>query len=90
MRTIGIRAFKNAATTLLQANETLVIERHGTPVGVYIPLAATDRAAKARSLTEFGSYLQTFLMAHGLTEDELAAALSEPAGDEAAGDAVGR
>ncbi len=36
MRTIGIRRLKNEATTLLNANETLIVERRGTPIGVYI------------------------------------------------------
>lgn len=89
MKTVGIRTFKNEATTLLQANETLVIERHGTPVGIYIPLVAKDRATRTRSLAEFGTYLQAFLTAHGLTEDELVAALTAPDHDEATSDAVG-
>lgn len=83
MRTVGIRTLKNEATTLLNTNETLVVERHGTPVGVYIPLAAKDRAAQARSLADLGAYLQRFLVEHGLTEDELVQALVEPIGEEA-------
>jgi hypothetical protein len=93
MRTIGIRTFKNEATSLLSADEALVIERHGTPIGIYIPLAAKDRATKARSLADFGSYLQHFLTTHGLTEEELVRALATPdtpAEPEAAADAPGR
>jgi hypothetical protein len=90
---VGIRTFKNEATTLLNANETLVVERHGTPVGVYIPFAAKDREARARSLADFGAYVQRFLAEYGLTEEELVQALTEPTGDgepEPTADAPGR
>jgi antitoxin (DNA-binding transcriptional repressor) of toxin-antitoxin stability system len=88
MRTVGIRTLKNEATTLLQANETLIVERHGAPVGVYIPLAATDRSARAQSLAAFGATLQTFLAAHGVTEEELAVALSASVPDKVLPDEV--
>jgi antitoxin (DNA-binding transcriptional repressor) of toxin-antitoxin stability system len=90
MRTVGIRTLKNEATALLNANETLIVERHGTPIGVYIPLAARDRATRARSLAEFGSVLHAFLTAHGLTEDELVAALTAPTEPEPPTDAPRR
>jgi hypothetical protein len=82
MRRVGIRTFKDTTTTLLKTQETLVVERHGTPIGVYIPLAAKDRAVRARSLADLGAYLQTFLTTHGLTEEEVARALSTPESDE--------
>jgi hypothetical protein len=90
MRTVGSQTLKNEATTLLPANETLVVERHGTPIGVSIPLAAVDRQARARALAEFGAALQAFLVEHGLTEEELAAALAEPLAPEPSVDAAGR
>jgi hypothetical protein len=93
VRTVGIRTFGNRATTLLNSNETLLVEHNGTPVGVYIPLAAKDRAAQARSLADFRSYLQRFLAEHGLTEEELVRALAEPTGHdelEPTADAPGR
>ncbi len=90
MRTIGIRRLKNEATALLNANETLVVERRGTPIGVYIPLAARDRATRAQSLADFGAMLRGFITAHGLTEDELVAALTAPAEPESGDDAPGR
>lgn len=81
MRTVGIRTFKNEATTLLNAHETLVVERRGVAVGVFIPLAAKDRSTAARSLTDLGASLQELLAAHGLTEEELVQALVGPNAD---------
>ena len=43
MRAIGVREFRDQATSLLAAGETLVIERHGEAIGFYVPIQAKDR-----------------------------------------------
>jgi len=45
MRRVGIREFKNQATSMMASGETLVIERHGTPIGFFVPVVAKDREA---------------------------------------------
>jgi hypothetical protein len=82
LRRVDIQFFTNTVEALLNTQETLVVERHGTPIGVYFPLVAEDRAVRARALADLGAYLQTFLTTHGLTEEELARALSTPEVDE--------
>ena len=43
MRAIGVREFRDQATSLLAAGETLVIGRHGEAIGFYVPIQAVDR-----------------------------------------------
>ena len=46
MRSVGVREFRDQATSMMGAGETLIIERHGEPIGFYVPIAAKDRKAK--------------------------------------------
>ncbi len=71
MRHVGIREFKDHATTMLSAGETLVIERHGTPIGFFIPVEAKDRAAGRESLGRLAHAVDDLLDRTGLDEDQL-------------------
>lgn len=68
---VGIREFKDKATTLLSSGETLVVERHGKTVGFYIPVEAKDRNAGKVVLEDFERIIDGILERTGLTEDEL-------------------
>lgn len=81
MRRVGVREFKDKATSLLSSGETLVVERHGQAVGFYIPVGAKDRAAGRAALDRLGESVEEFLARTGLTEDELVAALATPDDD---------
>ncbi len=37
MKQVGIREFRDHATKYLAGDEVLAIERHGQPIGFYIP-----------------------------------------------------
>jgi antitoxin (DNA-binding transcriptional repressor) of toxin-antitoxin stability system len=71
MRHVGIREFKNQATTMLGAGETLVIERHGTPIGFFVPIEAKDRAAGRVALGRLGRAVDDLRERTGLDEEEL-------------------
>ena len=71
MRHVGIREFKNQATAMVNAGETLVIERHGTPIGFYVPIDAKDRAAGREALGRLGRVVDDVLERTGLDEDQL-------------------
>lgn len=43
MTHVGVREFKDKATAMMSSGETLVIERHGRPIGFFVPVDATDR-----------------------------------------------
>lgn len=76
MRHVGIREFKSQATTMLSAGETLVIERHGTPIGFFVPIEAKDRDAGREALGRLGRVLDTLIDRTGLEEDELVREIS--------------
>ncbi len=76
MRTVGVREFRDQATSMMGAGETLVIERHGKPIGFFVPVTATDRRAGRQALGRLGAALEPILEATGLEEDEFVAELS--------------
>ena len=71
MRAIGVREFRDQATTLLAAGETLVIERHGEPVGFFVPITAKDRPHGREALGRLGDVVADVLARAGVDEDEL-------------------
>lgn len=76
MRRIGIRDFKDHATTYLSGDETLVIERRGQPVGFYVPIEAKDRKAGREALKRLDDAVGDVLRQTGLDEDALVAELA--------------
>ena len=71
MRAIGVREFRDKATSLLAAGETLVIERHGEAIGFYVPIQAKDRRRGRDALGRLGTAVEDLLERSGLDEDEL-------------------
>ena len=78
MRSVGVREFRDRATQLMAAGETLVIERRGEPVGFFVPIEATDRRAGGEALERLGELIDDVLAETGLTEEELVSELAEP------------
>lgn len=76
MRHVGIREFKNQATSMVNSGETLVIERHGKPIGFFVPVVAKDRSAGREALGRLGLAVQDVLDATGMDEEQLATALA--------------
>lgn len=76
MRHVGIREFKSQATTMLSAGETLVIERHGTPIGFFVPIEAKDRTAGRDALGRLGQLIDKLINFTGLEEDQLVREIS--------------
>jgi len=71
MRAVGVREFRDQATSMMGAGETLVIERHGEPIGFYVPITAKDRKAGRKALGRLGAAVDELLAAIGADEDEL-------------------
>ena len=71
MRAVGVREFRDQATSMMSAGETLVIERHGEPIGFYVPIAAKDRRAGRQALGRLGAGVEGMLAGAGIDEDEL-------------------
>ena len=73
MRSVGVREFRDRATQLIASGETLVVEKHGEPVGFFVPIVAKDRCAGAAALDRLGETVNDVLAKTGLTEDEFVA-----------------
>ena len=71
MRAIGIREFRDQATSILAGGETLVIERHGEPIGFFVPITAKDRRVGRAALGRLGEVLDDVVARTGLDEDEI-------------------
>lgn len=71
MRSVGVREFRDQATSMMGAGETLVIERHGQPIGFFVPVTAKDRKAGRKALGRLGTAMQDVLTTAGVSEDEL-------------------
>lgn len=71
MRHVGIREFKDQATSMLGAGETLVIERYGRPIGFFVPIEAKDRAGGRNALGRLGEAVENLLEHTGIDEEQL-------------------
>lgn len=76
MRTMGVREFRDQATSVMAAGETLVIERHGEPIGFFVPITAKDRPAGRAALGRLGELVVEVMDQVGVDEDELVAEVS--------------
>lgn len=78
MRPIGIRAFRDEATKHLAAREALEIQRHGHPVGYFVP----HRDADGRPpLAVLARLLDRAIDESDLSQAELVALLAEARAD---------
>lgn len=77
MRSVGVREFRDQATTLMKLGETIRIERHGKPVGFFVPVPTPkhDRREINESLDRLGDVVERVLAQTGLNEEDLVRAL---------------
>ena len=71
MRHVGVREFKDHATAMMSAGETLVIERHGKPIGFFVPVDAKDRKRGRAALGRLGQAVDAISAETGLDEEQL-------------------
>jgi antitoxin (DNA-binding transcriptional repressor) of toxin-antitoxin stability system len=83
MKRVGVREFRNHATQYLAGDEVLAIERHGQPIGFYIPAQASKQESFAHALERLEQTVQRVLAETGMSEDELSRLydLAEPLPD---------
>lgn len=79
MKHVGVREFKNKATSLIAEGENLVIEKHGKPVGFYLPIKVKDRSGPEikASVERLDALMADILARTGMSEDEFIAELTE-------------
>ncbi len=71
MKRVGVREFRDHATRYLAGDEVLAIERHGQPIGFYVPTGASRQESFARALEQLEQKVQRVLAETGLSEEEL-------------------
>jgi hypothetical protein len=71
MKRVGVREFRDRATRYLAGDEVLAIERHGQPIGFYIPTEAGRRERFAQALDRLEQTVRRVLAETGLSEEEL-------------------
>ena len=83
MKRVGVREFRDHATRYLAGDEVLAIERHGRPIGFFIPTGANRQDSAAQSLDRLEQTVFRVLAETGMTEDELSRLfnLNEPLPD---------
>ena len=77
MRSVGVREFRDRATTLMKAGETIRIERNGEPIGFFVPVPVPKRSRQEvrESLDRVGEAVQRVLDRTGWGEEDLVDAL---------------
>ena len=76
MKRSGVREFRDHATKYLAGDEVLAVERHGQPIGFYIPTSPRRGEELAESLARLDAVVREVLRDTGMTEDELVDALT--------------
>lgn len=76
MKTIGVREFRDKASSILAGGENLVIERHGEPIGFFVPITAMDRRIGRVVIGRLGRIVDDFVCRSGIDEDELVREIS--------------
>jgi len=72
MRHVGVREFRDKATTYLSGDEVLSVEKHGKPIGFYVPAPKVNPDEMRESLARFNAAVKRLLDESGMTQAELA------------------
>ncbi len=75
MKHVGVREFRDHATRYLSGDEVLAVERHGQPLGFYIPTTKSHHENFGEALARLERAVQHVLSETGMSEDELARVL---------------
>ena len=70
LKNVGVREFRDHATTYLSGSDPVAVSKHGQVIGFYIPVDA-DREQATRALEQLGRSVEEILAQTDMTEDEL-------------------
>jgi hypothetical protein len=72
MKRVGVREFRDHATQYLASDEVLAIERHGQPIGFYIPTGKSRQENFQEALARLEQTVGQVLAETGMSEEEFA------------------
>ena len=75
MKRVGVREFRDRASHYLASREVLTVERHGRPIGFYIPVAPGTAEDVRTALERLNRAVEHALETSTLDEEALSAAL---------------
>ena len=71
LKNVGVREFRDHATTYLSGSDPIAVSKHGRVIGFYIPLDRDEDQVR-RDIAKLGQSVQRILDETGMSEDELA------------------
>ena len=71
IKSVGVREFRDHATSYLSGREPVAVSKHGHVIGFYIPVER-DQEQVDRALDQLGELVAEVLRDTGMTEVELA------------------
>jgi crotonobetainyl-CoA:carnitine CoA-transferase CaiB-like acyl-CoA transferase len=74
IKNVGVRDFRDHATTYLSGGEPLAVSKHGRVIGFYVPVERDEDDVR-RAVPRLGEAVENVLKETGMSEDELASML---------------
>lgn len=74
LRSVGVREFRDHATSYLSGSDPVAVSKHGRVIGFYIPLDRDDVEVR-RAVARLASTIERVVTEADLSEEELAEAL---------------
>lgn len=72
LKTVGVREFRDHATSYLSGSDPVAVSKHGRVIGFYVPVERDEDEVR-RAVAKLGETVGQVLEESGLSEDELAA-----------------
>ena len=71
LKNVGVREFRDHATTYLSGSNPIAVSKHGQVIGFYLPVERDLEQAK-RAIEKLGHSVEKILEETGMSEEELA------------------
>ncbi len=71
LKNVGVREFRDHATTYLSGSDPVAVNKHGQVIGFYIPVERDHEQVK-QAIENLGRTVEKILEETGMTEEELA------------------
>jgi antitoxin (DNA-binding transcriptional repressor) of toxin-antitoxin stability system len=72
LKNVGVREFRDHATSYLSGSDPVAVSKHGRVIGFYVPVQRNDDEVQA-AVVRLGEVVGQVLAESGLDEEELAA-----------------
>lgn len=70
MKSVGVREFRDHATTYLSGTDAVAVSKHGQVIGFYIPLERNEDEVQ-RAVVKLGEAVEQVLQETGMNEEAL-------------------